>query len=337
MMPSVSILIPTHNRVEILAQTLRSLSAVTVPPAAEVELVVVANGCTDATSDVCAGLFRDFPFAARCVDEPKLGASCARNRAVAESTGEICAFLDDDVLLAEDWLCELLRAFEQPSADIVAGRVDLAWEGERPEWLTRRFESFLSANCLGEEARELHDFAGVVGANFSFRRKVAEGCGAFQSHIGRIGGGMMAFDESEFVVRAMRAGFRLFYAPGVRVEHWTPRERACPEYICRAAAGFAQGRVLAKERFGPAAAMRCLAGHGYLFCLWGVRELLSLRTGDRERILSNRVWRVTGQAGFRAGMRRCLGLAERFAARSTAGPEPVRSQRVEEPSAVAHQ
>lgn len=315
---AVSILIPTHHRADVLRQTLRSLCEVEVPSSKHVELIVVANACTDGTHEVCEDVFRRCRFPARCIDEPKLGANSARNRAVEESTGDICAFLDDDVLLPRDWLVELLRAYDRHPADIIAGRVDLAWEEERPAWLAHCFDAFLSANCLGEEARELHDFAGVVGANFSFHRRVAAACGPFQAHVGRIGGGMMAFDESEFVARAMRSGFRLFYAPHVRLQHWTPRERACPEYITRAADGFAQGRVLAKARFGPAAALRCLAGHGCLFCKSGLRELLALPTRDQRRILTHRVWRVTGQAGFRAAVQRCLGLELQFAARSPA-------------------
>ena len=80
MVRSISILIPTHNRDELLAQTFKSLEKLRIPPKIEVDLLVVANACTDSTISVCEAAFPRMPMKSRLVEEPQLGVSYARNR-----------------------------------------------------------------------------------------------------------------------------------------------------------------------------------------------------------------------------------------------------------------
>ena len=55
--PAVSIVVPTHNRAARLQPTLDALARQDWPPEA-MEASFVADGCTDATSDVVAGATR---------------------------------------------------------------------------------------------------------------------------------------------------------------------------------------------------------------------------------------------------------------------------------------
>ena len=61
MHPSLSILIPTHDRCDVLAQTLLSLREVRIPAGPSIELVVVANACTDRTEAVVADAAPSMP------------------------------------------------------------------------------------------------------------------------------------------------------------------------------------------------------------------------------------------------------------------------------------
>ena len=94
-MPRLSLIVATYNRAEQLLTTLRSVAAQTAP-AAEWECVVVDNNSTDDT----AARFEEFLSAhpglpLRRVSETRQGLSWARNRGIAETTGDIVAIIDD--------------------------------------------------------------------------------------------------------------------------------------------------------------------------------------------------------------------------------------------------
>ena len=60
-----SILIPTHNRHDILTRVLDSIAQVDVPQGADVEVIVVANACTDQTVAMVQQRTHAFPFTLR--------------------------------------------------------------------------------------------------------------------------------------------------------------------------------------------------------------------------------------------------------------------------------
>lgn len=121
--PSLSVVICTYNRSGSLAETLASVNACTLPGDCTVELVVVDNNSTDDTAAVCAtfaGVAR-IPF--RCVKETAQGLSHARNRGVAEATGDVVIFTDDDVLVNARWLVTYAEEFGVNEADCAFGRI----------------------------------------------------------------------------------------------------------------------------------------------------------------------------------------------------------------------
>jgi len=88
-MKSVSVIIPTYNYGHFISHAIDSVLAQTRPPS---ELIVVDDGSTDNTGDVV----REFGAAVKYIRQDNGGVCSARNRGVAESTGELIAFLDAD-------------------------------------------------------------------------------------------------------------------------------------------------------------------------------------------------------------------------------------------------
>lgn len=89
-LPLISVIIPTHNRPELLRRALDSVEYQTYP---NVEAIVVNDGGGDVSSIVS-----DFSKA-RLIDHAKTqGQSAARNTAIREAKGYYIAYLDDD-----DW------------------------------------------------------------------------------------------------------------------------------------------------------------------------------------------------------------------------------------------
>jgi len=91
--PTVSVVIPCYNGGAFLRETLESVLAQTRPA---LEVIVVDDGSTDDSG----ALAESFGPPVRVIRQPNQGESVARNRAIAEATGEWVAFCDAD----DTWL-----------------------------------------------------------------------------------------------------------------------------------------------------------------------------------------------------------------------------------------
>jgi glycosyltransferase involved in cell wall biosynthesis len=107
-MPLVSTVIPTRNRAHLLERALR---AVRRQVDVDLEVIVVDDGSTDATSRVVAEALDDRIRYIR--NATATGVSGARNRGITAARGEWLAFLDDDDLWAPEKLTRQLRAAVQ--------------------------------------------------------------------------------------------------------------------------------------------------------------------------------------------------------------------------------
>lgn len=87
--PSVSVIVPTHNRAALLARALDSVLAQTHRP---LEVIVVDDGSDDGTAVLLA---RRYPQLRYCY-QPNGGVSSARNRGIRAASGDWVALLDSD-------------------------------------------------------------------------------------------------------------------------------------------------------------------------------------------------------------------------------------------------
>jgi glycosyltransferase involved in cell wall biosynthesis len=118
--PLVSVIVPTHNRPELLDTAIRSALAQRYSP---IEICIVDDGSTppaalapDLASDARIRLIR--------IDE-SLGPATARNLAIERSVGPLLAFLDDD----DQWLPDkTARQVEALAARPDAAGVQCGWE-----------------------------------------------------------------------------------------------------------------------------------------------------------------------------------------------------------------
>ena len=94
-MIEISVIVPTHNRAELLTRHLRRLTEQSLEPH-RFEVIVSADGCTDGTGEAVRGL--RVPYGLSLVEKkPGTGAAGARNRGAAMAKAEILLFLDDDM------------------------------------------------------------------------------------------------------------------------------------------------------------------------------------------------------------------------------------------------
>jgi len=88
--PTVSIILPTYNRAELIGD---AISSVLAQSYGDFELIVVDDGSTDATAEVVDS-FRDPRIV--FLQQENRGRAAARNKAIMASRGRYIAFLDSD-------------------------------------------------------------------------------------------------------------------------------------------------------------------------------------------------------------------------------------------------
>jgi glycosyltransferase involved in cell wall biosynthesis len=116
--PEFSILLPTHNRADVLPWAIRSVLSQTQP---NFELLIVGDGCTDNTAEV-VHTFGDERL--RWFDLPKAPhfGYANRNIALREARGALVAFMAHDDVWLPDHLELLASCFESPDIEIAYSR-----------------------------------------------------------------------------------------------------------------------------------------------------------------------------------------------------------------------
>lgn len=97
--PEFSVVIPTHDRLDVLPEVLAAVEAQQGP---DFEVVVVDDGSHDGTGDWLAARAWSRPH--RVLRQANAGPAAARNAGVAASLGRWVAFLGDDTVPCAGWL-----------------------------------------------------------------------------------------------------------------------------------------------------------------------------------------------------------------------------------------
>ena len=239
---SLTVLICTHNRVDLLANVLASLNAA-ARPSIPLNLLVVANNCTDGTHQLLADYAanRGDRLSLKWLAEPIPGKSHALNRAIPELTADLVAFVDDDHRVRHDYFLNIETASATyANADIYCGRILPDWTGGEPPWVHddgpyRIYPLPVPRYDQGSEPRLITEDEGPIpgGGNLVVRRQVFGIAGRFSTELGPRGHDLGGGEDSDYVIRALRRGAVLQYVPDVVQYHYVDLERLTLSYIVR--------------------------------------------------------------------------------------------------------
>ena len=134
---SISVIIPAYNRAGLIGETLQSLLKQTLPAK---EIIVVDDGSTDGTAEAVEHEFSVFrkQFSAnsksniqhptfKILRQANAGPGAARNRGLAEATGELIHFFDSDDIASPNKHEVQLKALLETGADIAYGPWVKGW------------------------------------------------------------------------------------------------------------------------------------------------------------------------------------------------------------------
>lgn len=228
----ITVVLCTYNRSELLSKALNSVAGQMLPRSIEWEVLVVDNNSTDRTPEVVADFCRQYPGRFRYLFEPQPGLSRARNAGIQAATGDILAFMDDDVTVETTWLQNLTEAMQNGDWAGAGGRVLPTWSSSPPRWLSVKGRYALAPFALFDVGSEAGPLAEPpFGANMAFRKAMFEKYGAFRIDLGRCPGSLMSNEDTEFGRRLLTAGEHLYYEPSAVVYHPVPENRLQKKYL----------------------------------------------------------------------------------------------------------
>ena len=221
----ISAVITTYNRSGMLATALAALLSQNAG-GVRYEVIVVDNNSTDNTRAMVEDLIAGGHSILRYVFEPKQGISHGRNAGIAAARGEIIAFTDDDVVVTDNWVATIERAFaENPGAAFVGGKILPDWTEPPPKWLTVHHWWPLALLDRGNERFSVDSSNAIClpTANAAFRRNVLAQVGPFSAQFsGR--------EDHEMYLRLWQAGFEGLYEPALVVMATVQPERCLKSY-----------------------------------------------------------------------------------------------------------
>ncbi|MDP7638270.1 MAG: glycosyltransferase family 2 protein [Candidatus Hydrogenedentes bacterium] len=251
---SVSVIITTHNRRDDLRACLLSLPWREIEEA-EAEVLVYDDGSTDGTAAMTTAEFSG----ARLLVEANRGLCAARNQAVDNARGLLLLIIDDDVIVQEGWIAAMLA--NDDGRTILGGRT-LDMDSDRVQGVPTRF-TFIGKRlpCRPEKASV------GTGCNLGIPAAVFEALGGFDEELDEYG-----FEESDFCIRANRAGYGFRYVEAATVRH--------------KGSSVKRGRAIhTQERNSTYAMLK--AYRGSLWLLWRLAAWgLKLRFGDARLLLA---------------------------------------------------
>jgi glycosyltransferase involved in cell wall biosynthesis len=201
MRPELSVVIPTHNRRELLRACLDSFEQQSAP-AGTFEVVVVIDGSTDGTAEMLSDLARSFELSV--LTQPQAGASAARNAGARGARGRELLFVDDDMTASSSLVAAHLAAHRMQEriagVGVIARRIPAAadrFARLRAEASRSHYEHLLT--------RPL-SYLDCYGGNCSVSHSMFTGIGGFSVDL-------PVLNDLEFAYRLREAGARFVFVP----------------------------------------------------------------------------------------------------------------------------
>ncbi|MCC3435220.1 MAG: glycosyltransferase [Oscillatoriales cyanobacterium] len=202
-----SIIVPTYNRPEKLAQCLQSFVELEYPR--DKFQVIVVNDSTEISVENTISPFQN-GLNLTLLTQPNSGPATARNTGAFAAEGKFLVFTDDDCTVAADWLQNLEKRFVETPDCLIGGRTVNALPDNIYSTASQQLIDYLYSyyNAIGDRAQFF------TSNNFALPAEAFEKIGGFDTTFS-----LAAGEDREFCFRWLNLGGRAVYAPEVTVYH----------------------------------------------------------------------------------------------------------------------
>lgn len=250
LIPTASVVIPTHGRRELLLRVLRALVEQTVAPES-FEALVICDGDVDGSVAACQAVAATLPYTLRVFAQVNQGPAAARNRGVAEARAPLIVFVDDDVVPAPELLAVHLAAQQGQENLVTIGpllpppdfRLN-AWGAWEESTLVRQYDA-MTAGQWRPTYRQFYT------GNASILRRHVLAAGGFDPRFRRA-------EDVELALRLREHALQFTFLPEARGWHYVSRsldawQRMAAAYgradVAMARAGWLEVLVIAVEQY----------------------------------------------------------------------------------------
>lgn len=245
----LSAIVCTRNRAKQLSTLIQCLGSQKGIENLKWEIVIVDNNSSDNTKEVAYAFCEGSNLKINYIHEPTIGLANARNTGILYSKGSYLLFVDDDVLLPNDFVNNtLVGVNEYPEFHIYGFRILPDWEEmklknpnfKKPYWLNFKkplnlpinlIQSFIPIHDLGIETLQYPNriAKNPIGACFMTRKEIFEKLGPFREDLGAGQSGVC--EDTEFFWYAMINGYKVLYWPYSVLYHPVISDRLNPIYL----------------------------------------------------------------------------------------------------------
>lgn len=203
--PFFSIIVPTYNRPERLANCLESLSRLDYPRE-QFEVIVIDDGSDMPLQPVVAPFLDQLNVT--LLKQLHAGPAGARNTGAERAKGEFLTFTDDDCTPAPDWLQKLAEHFTEVPVRAIGGRILNA--------LSKNLYSTTSQIIV--DVAYAHYNANPNPTRFFASNNLTVPAGSFHA-IGGFDTTFKTAEDRDICDRWQHHGFQMTYAPEVLIYH----------------------------------------------------------------------------------------------------------------------
>ncbi len=199
--PSVAVLIPAYNEEKVIERTVRSVLDSDYP---HLRAIVIDDGSSDATLEVCRQAFREEIAEGRVtvLTKANSGKAAALNFGLEHVTEEIFVGIDADTLIAPDAVSKLVPHFGDPRVAAMAGNAKV---GNRVNLWTRwqALEYITSQNFERRALNTLNAVSVVPGAIGAWRTAPVRAAGGYHHDT--------VAEDADLTMALLEAGYHVNY------------------------------------------------------------------------------------------------------------------------------
>lgn len=230
--PEISIVICSYNRSKLLLDTLHSLVKDGTTPSTY-EIIIVDNNSSDNTEAAVKDFItQQSKYTLRYVKETQQGLSYARNRGIQESQAPLVCFVDDDVIVCDNFIQKWIHFFEtHPEAVGGGGKIHVQFDSPRPKWMPELLLPLFGKHNHGNEIIKYTRGRFPSGGNMTYKKYIFEKSGVFNTDLGRKGSELNGGEEKDLFFRVAQQNNNIFYIPETYLWHRVGAQRLTKDYV----------------------------------------------------------------------------------------------------------